>query len=416
MKAAAARAPRRRRRTGAALVVLGLWALWIALDQLGIRQLSGDDFPPADPLGQAERAMVERLAAPAWGGRVPGTDGNRAAADFLVEAMSAAGLVPLPSLGGFRQRLGAAPELGDNLVGWLPADAPETAPTILLGAHFDHVGATGEGVLLGADDNASGVAVVRGAVPSIAAQRPRPANVVVVLFNTEEAPYFGTPRQGSRAFAAQLPPEIGGLDRVQLALVLDLVGGVVWRHSAQSIFACGAEKAPGLGAVVDGVREQGLDVRRLGIHMVENIPGHRPSAFSDYDVFRDRGVPFLFLSSGRTPRYHRPTDLPPTLHYDRMARTSRWIAALTARVAAAPRLAFDAAGEDLATDRAVTLWFLDAAVVPWRTPPGTGPLTWARLVGDRSRVRGGDADAPSLERAGFRVQCLLYAYPVCFTL
>ena len=61
---------------------------------------------------------------------------------------------------------------------------------------------------------------------------------------------------------------------------------------------------------------------------MEEIPdrGHNP--VSDYDGFRNRGVPFLLLSSARTPRYHTPNDQADTLHYERMASTGQWLETL----------------------------------------------------------------------------------------
>ncbi|UQA58047.1 M28 family metallopeptidase [Polyangium aurulentum] len=421
------RTSKRRRRLWRALVVLGLITLLLVLDQLGVRELSGRDFPPRDPLSSSLRAHVEQLASPSWGGRVPGTEGNAAAARYLAEALEAAGVKPFPSLGGYLQPLAEpASPLGHNVLGWIPphpGDGP--ASVVVLGAHFDHIGKTSEGLLLGADDNAAAVAVLLGALPSILAVHPRPYGVAIAFFNTEEAPYFGTVRQGSRRFVAALPNEIGEVRAIRLAVVLDLVGGVVWRRTASTLFACGAEKTSGLGELVDGVREEGLDVRRLGIHLVENIPGYAPQPFSDYDIFRKMRVPFLFLSSGRTPRYHRPSDLPDTLHYDRMAQTSRWIARLVA--AAGPpgeARVFEPKGEDYAADLATLRFTIDAAAKPWSSVPGTSPMTAIRLLGDRARLEAmaepghvwTAADALSLERAGFRLQCLLYRFPVCFTL
>lgn len=416
--------PRSRRRRTIALVLLVL-TLLLVLDQVGVRELSGRDFPSSDPLSPGLRARVEQLAAPAWAGRVPGSEGNAAAARSLADALAAAGVSPFPSLGGYLAPLfEPTSPLGHNVLGWIPPEG-ESRGTIVLGAHFDHLGMTDEGLLLGADDNAAAVAVLLGALPSILAQHPRPYGVAVAFFNTEESPYFGTPRQGSQRFVAALPSEIGGLSSVRLAVVLDLIGGVVWRPTADTIFACGAEKARGLPAIVDGVREPGLDVRRLGIHAVENIPGYAPQPFSDYDVFRDHGVPFLFLSSGRTPRYHRASDLPDTLYYDRMARTSRWIAGLVAALSAAPpALSFDPRGEDFAADRDTLRYAFGAAAKPWTSIPGTSPITWARILGDRSRLEAmaepghtwTPEDARAIERASFRLQCLLYRFPVCFTL
>ncbi len=416
--------PRRRGRRVAFVVVL-LVALLLIIDQFGVRELSGRDFPITDPLASSLRTHVEELAKPEWKGRLPGTDGNAKAARYLESTLVAAGVGPFPSLGTHLVPL-ADSSLGHNVLGWIPPDDPDASRgVVVLGAHFDHIGPTAEGMLLGADDNASAVAVLLGAIPSIMAMKPRQFGVAVAFFNTEESPYFNTPRQGSRGFVAELPREIGTLSNIRLAIVLDLVGGVVWRRTADTLYACGAEKARGLSAIVDATREDGLDVRRLGIHAVENIPGYVPQAFSDYDVFRDNRVPFLFLSSGRTPRYHRPSDLPDTLYYDRLARSSRWISKVIAGLGSSSEtLTFDSKGEDYPTDRDSLRWAFDAATKPWSTIPGTSPISYARLVGDRSRLQAMEdpghvftaADVLAIQRASFRMQCLLYRYPVCFTL
>jgi hypothetical protein len=409
--------PRRRGRTVAAAITALVLALILA-DQLGIRRLSGADFPSHDPLAPALQTWVEKLASPAWGGRVPGTPENQEAARYLAEELRKAGVPPLPSAGGsylapigpLNVGRGSAAE-GSNVIGYLPGQGGPAAGTVILGAHFDHLGKTRDGIVLGADDNASSVAVILGALPALVADTTRRSPVLIIFFNTEEVPYFGTAAQGSERFLAALPPEVAGRASIRVALILDLIGGVVWRHAADTVFAC----VPA---------EEGLSVRRLGIHMVEQMPGYARMPVSDYNAFRARRLPFVFLSSGRTPRYHAPNDLPETLYYDRMARTSRWITRFVAALDADPTpTVFAQEGADLAQDRDTMRWAIDAAASPFHWIPGTGPITALRLLGDRQRLHalaeaGHEIDPEalgSLERASFRMQCLLYSYPVCFT-
>jgi hypothetical protein len=420
--------PRRRARTIAAAVTALALTLILA-DQLGIRRLSGADFPSPDPLAPALRTWVETLASPAWGGRVPGTPENEEAARYLADELRKAGVPPLPSAGGsylspissFNVGRGSAA----NVIGYLPGTGGPAAGTVILGAHFDHLGKTRDGIVLGADDNASSVAVILGALPALVADTARRSPVLIIFFNTEEVPYFGTAAQGSEHFLKAPPPEVAERASIRVALILDLIGGVVWRHAADTVFACGAEKGTGLPAVVDRVpSEEGLAVRRLGIHMVERMPGYPRMPVSDYNAFRAHRIPFLFLSSGRTPRYHAPSDLPATLYYDRMARTSRWIARFAAALDADPAsVVFAEDGADLARDRDTMRWAIDAAASPFRWIPGTSPITAIRLLADRRRLEAmaepghalDAADVGALERASFRMQCLLYSYPACFT-
>jgi hypothetical protein len=311
------------------------------LSSLGAMQaVEPSSLPITSDLAKALQTHVRSLADPSLQGRKPGTQGNRTAADYIRTRFQDAGLVPLSSLGGYGQSLPA--QLGDNLLGLKPAaGANAQAPYLLVGAHYDHLG----GAHLGADDNASGVAILIELARSLPALRHH--HVLFAAFNAEEPPYIRTPQMGSQYFADHLPQEIGSLDVIQAVVIMDIMGGVHWEPMREMVFAAGAEKSPGLyrrlkeasGMLNDerammhgeqrpssfGIQPSPLTVLPLGLHLIEELPlvGHVP--FSDYDAFRNASVPFLFLSSGRTPRYHRPTDLPETLYYERMAATVRWL-------------------------------------------------------------------------------------------
>ena len=111
-------------------------------------------------LAKRLRTHVEYLAGPKLSGRKPGTPGNRAAADYIAARFGEAGLVALPSVGSYGQEI--SPAVGDNLIGLQPGTSPDAAaPWLLIGAHYDHLG----GQYLGADDNASSVAILLGAWP-----------------------------------------------------------------------------------------------------------------------------------------------------------------------------------------------------------------------------------------------------------
>ena len=111
---------------------------------------------------------------------------------------------------------------------------------------------------------------------------------------------------GSEFFIAHLPSEIGSLEAFQAVVIMDLIGGVQWEPIRDVVFAAGAEKSPGLyRRLKQATNHQPparLTVLPVGMHLIEEIPerGHHP--VSDYDGFRNRGVPYLFLSSARTPR------------------------------------------------------------------------------------------------------------------
>ena len=376
-------------------------------------------FPPTSDLARRLQTHVQFLASADLEGRKPGTPGHRKAADYIVTEFQNAGLQPLASLNGYRQTV--TQELGDNLIGIRPAWTCPGSGWILVGAHYDHLG----GAYLGADDNASAVGILLELARSLPSLTHHP--VVFVAFNTEEAPYIRTGLMGSQHFTDHLPPEIGSLSRFQAVIIMDLMGGVHWEPLQEVLFATGAEKSPGLyRRVKDASRTEAtapLTVHPVGLHLVEEIPLIGRVAFSDYDAFRNASVPFLFLSSGRTPRYHQPTDLPNTLHYERMASTVHWLQSLVSSVDqdTAPyrfekdRLEFR---DEVEAFRPLTIKAAEEAT----KIPGTSSLSLWKLKQDRDWLdrldptKATSEDVKRMERLSIRMQCLLSDMPGCFLL
>jgi len=392
-------------------------------------------LPVTSELANRLRAHVLFLAAPELQGRKPGTEGNRKAAEYLATKLHEAGLNPLPSLGGYRQALEG--NLGDNLIGWRPASGQTgSAPWILLAAHFDHLG----GDYLGADDNASAVAIL---IETARAIPPLPHHhLLVAAFNAEEPPYIRTPLMGSQQFVDRLPREIASASRFQAVIVMDLMGGAHWRPLQDTIFAGGAEQAPGLYRRLKESQAPAFEVRRskleprtsniephaltvlpLGLHLIEEWPLIGHVSFSDYDAFRNIGVPFLFLSSGRTPRYHQATDLPDTLHYERMAATVGWMQRLLRALDEDMEpYSFERGRMELADDIATLRPLAELASQEDSEIPGTSFLSRSRMKTDEQWLRALEADKATaddikrLERLSLRLQCLLADLPICFLL
>lgn len=378
-------------------------------------------LPVATELAKRLRDHVAYLASPALKGRKPGTPGNRAAADYLSTQFWNIGLAPLPSLRGYGQRI--TPELGHNLIGVRPAASRSASRWLLLGAHYDHLGEANGNAYLGADDNASAVAILLEAARTLAP--PAHYSLAFAAFNTEEPPFLRTPLMGSQYFVDHLPAEIGAPSNFQAAIIMDLMGGVFWPPLKSAVFAAGAEKSPALSlrlkqskAAGDG---GGLSVLPVGMHLIEEMPIIGRVAFSDYNAFRNASVPHVFLSAGRTPRYHQTSDLPDTLHYERMALTVTWLQSLIRLVDRdteryrfeANRIEFE---EDVATFRPLV-----AQAADWDTRiPGTSRISFLKLKEDSEWLQGlNPADATPqnvrrLERLSVRMQCLLTDLPGCF--
>ncbi len=357
---------------------------------------------------------VSFLASPELTGRRPGSPGNRQAAQYIEEQFRAVGLQPFSSLGGYRQVI--SPQIGDNLIGFIPpTTGTGSARWIVIGAHYDHLGYP----FLGADDNASSIAILIEAARHTAS--PSHHGFIVVAFNSEESPYFGTAEMGSQLLFHHLPAEIGRADNLQAVIIMDLMGGVQWAPLKDAIFATGAEKSPELYRRLTEAVAPPLTVFLAGIHLVEEIPDLGHKAFSDYDVFRNHAVPFLFLSAGRTPRYHTAEDVTSTLHYERMAATVEWLRRLLALIDQdeAP-YTFSANRVEFADEVASFRGIVEQASHDETLIPGTSRWSLYKLRKDAEWLRTVDTSLPTpenldrLERISIRVQCLLADYSSCF--
>jgi hypothetical protein len=401
------------------LAILSLVCGTLAYYFIAMAALDPTRFAPATDLARRLQTHVQFLASADLKGRRPGTPGHRKAADYIVTEFQKAGLQPLQSLNGYRQSV--SQELGDNLIGIRSASQSREAGWILIGAHYDHLG----GAYLGADDNASALAILLELARSLPSLNNHP--VMCVAFNTEEAPYIRTGLMGSQHFTNHLPAEVGSLSRFQTVIIMDLMGGVHWEPLQKIIFAAGAEHSPGLYHRVKDAARAGtmapLTVRPIGLHLVEEIPLIGRVPFSDYDAFRNASVPFLFLSAGRTPRYHQPSDLPNTLHYERMASTVHWLQHLISSIDQdtepyrfeKDRLEFN---DEVEAFRPLTMKAAEEAT----KIPGTSSLSLWKLKQDRDwleRLNPTNAtpeDIKRLERLSIRMQCLLSDMPGCFLL
>jgi hypothetical protein len=358
--------------------------------------------PPSAEVPSAETApreanarwsLVAALADDALAGRAPGTEAAAQARGLIRVALEAC---------GYRVREHDVPGPGVNLLAERPG-AERAARRVLLSAHYDHLGVVGGEVMNGADDNAAAV----GAVVEVACRTPyaetSPAALLVALWDTEEPPWFMTPEMGSAAFVAAPPLPLSTFD---VAIVLDLVGGGLWDGFPFHV-ALGAETSPALEAAVAATPSPaGLTVLDAGLHLVEDLVAtgrHQP--WSDYHAFRLAGVPVLFLSNGQSHHYHRPSDDFDTLRLGALGLQTDWLAALVARLLAAPdKPAFSDTRVRPAADLAATRALLEAALAQARsdarsaTRLDVGALTEALSGLDPARPE-------TLRRGVQRLQC-----------
>ncbi|MEM1032584.1 MAG: M28 family peptidase [Myxococcota bacterium] len=376
----------------------------------------GEPFSVADApfVSEAEvTRLVQTLAADAFDGRDEGTPGSTAARQYIIEEMQRCGIQPAVA-GGYEQPITTGD--GVNVVGVVPGTDPTLSGRhVLVSAHYDHLGHCGGAICNGADDNASGVAIMLSVGCAVAA-RPSPKTVVFASWDAEEPPTFLTDAMGSEFYAAQ---PVFSLDEMDVAIVLDLVGSDLWPGFTDH-FYLGAELSPEVAAALDAtVVPDGLEVQRFGLHMVEEQPiGFQP--WSDYNGFRNRQRPVLFASNGQNQRYHTPSDELATLNLPKMALEAAYLAGVVRTLAGSPITPnFVAEGSDSARDVAANRRVLSAALAAGGLADalGLGPAARDALAGDLAATEAAGArlasggsltasDVAALRSGAQRIMCL----------
>jgi Zn-dependent M28 family amino/carboxypeptidase len=281
---------------------------------------------------QPNRALVERLAQHV--DRLAGLIGPRhlvkpaafaAAAAVVERELADAGYTVV------RQYYRARGHDVANLVAELPGGNRKDE-VVIVGAHYDTVESTP-----GADDNASGVAVLIEVARMM--RQFRPARTVrFVGFACEEPPHFYTGEMGSQVYA-RLCRSRG--ERIRGMLCLEMVGYYSAEPGSQRVpesIPRSLHKAfPQRGnflAAVGNMRSWRLLWRfRRGFKRAVRFPLFSIALpekvteirLSDNSSFWDQGYPALMLTDTsflRNPHYHLPSDTPDTLDYERMAQVT----------------------------------------------------------------------------------------------
>ena len=214
-----------------------------------------------------------------------------------------------------------------NIVGRIVAGAADKlAGTVLVGAHYDHLGMGGPNSLApdahevhnGADDNASGTAALLEAARTLEGRRGELArDVEFVAFSGEESGVLG-----STHFVHE-PPAGFAVDSLVAMINMDMVG----RMRGDKLSVLGGESAAEWQAIVPPACE------REGILCTLGGDGYGPS---DQTPFYAAGVPVLHLFTGTHADYHKPSDDTDKINAAGGAQVAALAADLAAAVASRP--------------------------------------------------------------------------------
>ncbi len=214
--------------------------------------------------------------------------------------------------------------------------------TIIIGAHYDHLGTGGEGSLAprsgeihhGADDNASGTAGVIELARLFTSQRPKPKRTIVFMcFSGEEEGLLGSNYYVNHP-VVPLANTVAMINMDMIGRMKDrklIVGGVgtakEWREmigsgnvaqSVQVTATAGAAPPSGMPVVVSANGRPIMSVdssKAFDLTLQED--GYGPS---DHSSFYAKQIPVLFFWTGTHNDYHKPSDTFDKINYNDEAR------------------------------------------------------------------------------------------------
>ncbi|WP_417865296.1 M28 family peptidase [Xanthomarina gelatinilytica] len=282
---------------------------------------------------------VAFLADDTLEGRETGTKGEQAAAAYIVERFKELGLQPKGTEGfyqtfTFKPKKGPHGEVdytnagvdstitGTNVLAYIDNQAENT---IIIGAHYDHLGYGSEGSLHrgnkeihnGADDNASGVAVMLDLAGKLKTANSS-NNYLFMAFSGEEMGLLG-----SNYFTKNATLD---LSKANYMINMDMVGRLK-QDSTLAVYGVGTSPR----------WKQTLSATNPGFKIVENESGVGPS---DHTSFYLQDIPVLHFFTGQHDDYHKPGDDTEKLNYEGMDAISNYIFDVITELDKSGKLAF----------------------------------------------------------------------------
>ncbi|MHB1424388.1 MAG: M28 family peptidase [Gemmataceae bacterium] len=206
-----------------------------------------------------------------------------------------------------------------NIVGVLEGSGPLADQTVVVGAHYDHLGYGGNGSLAvnkkmaihhGADDNGSGTTSVLELARRFAEMKDRQGRrLVFIAFSGEELGLLGS------EYYCKHP--LFPLNETAAMFNLDMVGRLRADKASgkPKLLTEGCGTAKPFRPLLDKLGE------KHGFKMV-NKPGG--TGLSDHDSFYAKQVPVLFVWTDYHDDYHRPSDTADKINVEGMRRIAEF--------------------------------------------------------------------------------------------
>ncbi len=287
------------------------------------------------------------LASDRLEGRNTGTAGADLAAAYIATQYQTLGLSKLPNNADylfpfeFKNKNGnphanesdstLQRSIGKNVIAFIDNNQPNT---LLIGAHYDHLGHGESGGSLyagsdlpihnGADDNASGIAMLLELAQALQQHKNSNYNYMFVAFSGEEVGLLGS------NYLAKHP--VISNSNINLMINMDMVG----RLKNNTLAVNGVGTSPNLKAIVAGIE----------VDSVKYVFGESGIGPSDHTSFYLQDIPVLHFFTGAHEDYHKPSDDAEKINYKGMISVGNIILQTIIKVSSQQRLTFTKTKEE----------------------------------------------------------------------
>lgn len=227
------------------------------------------------------------------------------------------------------------PFTGYNVVAVVRGSDPRLNKTyVAFGAHYDHIGifpgSAPDSIANGADDDGSGSVTMLAVAKSLKAAPPRRSALFVWHVGEEKgllgSAYFADhPTVPIDSVVAQLNADMIGRRGGPVSTFDSRVSGDA---AANRLYVVGPSAAPNnqskaLGAILDSVNAS--QPRPFELDHEWDSPGHPEHIYerSDHFSYARKGIPIVFFTTGLHEDYHKVSDEPLKIDYEKMARVGK---------------------------------------------------------------------------------------------
>jgi Zn-dependent M28 family amino/carboxypeptidase len=233
---------------------------------------------------------LKTLSSDSLEGRKTGTEGNKKARVYIIDQLKKAGVIPF--VDDYEQSFSISESVtGVNILGVIPG---KKKGTIVISAHYDHLGIRNNVIYNGADDNASGTAALIAMIQYFKKNAPE-HRLIFAFFDAEE---MGL--KGSAYFINSLDL---GKDNVVLNINLDMVG----RSNKNELYACGTYHYQHLKAGMEKMKTP-AELKLLFGHDDPAMGKDDWTKQSDQYNFHRKKIPFIYFGVEDHVDYHKSGD------------------------------------------------------------------------------------------------------------